>query len=113
MTAEQERAEVVVSKKLFSFRFEIEETLSVKDIWPDGDAPENPTADDVRKVFMNSCRGNVIRGMEDWGLLDSYSSEYDIDIVELKPMRPPMDIWRQAYELFSLAAERWENEGGR
>ena len=44
--------------------------LSVEDVWPDGDAPENPTADDVAQVMRDggSCR-TVLR---DWNLDDDY-----------------------------------------
>ncbi len=46
----------------------LDATLSIEDIWPDGDAPENPTAADV-KTFMESC-GTKRWVLDDWGLLD-------------------------------------------
>lgn len=40
--------------------------LGIENIWPDGDAPENPTAEDVAAV-MEKCGGRR-RVMDDWGL---------------------------------------------
>lgn len=48
--------------KHFLFEWVGSETLSVTDIWPDGDAPENPTTEDVL-AKIKSCGGiqDVIR----------------------------------------------------
>lgn len=43
-----------------------EATLSVDEIWPDGDAPENPTRDDVIAVMQKS--GSAYRLAQDWNL---------------------------------------------
>ena len=43
-----------------------EETLTVDEIWPDGDAPENPTAEDVMGE-IRKC-GSVSRCVIDWNL---------------------------------------------
>jgi hypothetical protein len=40
-------------KKLFEICIEYRETLSAKEIWPDGDGPENPTEDDVYEAMQN------------------------------------------------------------
>lgn len=40
--------------------------LSVDEIWPDGNAPENPTRDDVIAVMQQS--GSVARLCRDWSL---------------------------------------------
>lgn len=51
----------------FHVRFDADWTLDVEDIWPDGDAPANPTAEDVRRVIME-C-GGILRVMRDWDLV--------------------------------------------
>jgi hypothetical protein len=56
--------------KRFDFDISITATLTVDDIWPDGDAPENPTVSDVRRVFIESGRGNVMRAAHEWCLDD-------------------------------------------
>jgi hypothetical protein len=43
-------------------------TLSVSDIWPDGDAPDDPTAEDVA-ALMEKC-GGLHGVLYDWCLLD-------------------------------------------
>lgn len=40
-------------------------SLEVDEIWPDGDAPDNPTVDDVRKVMPS----HVNRLITDWNLV--------------------------------------------
>ncbi len=40
--------------------------LEISEVWPDGDAPDNPTAEDVAKT-MREYGYNLIR---DWGLDD-------------------------------------------
>jgi hypothetical protein len=44
--------------------------LSVGDIWPDNDAPDNPTAQDVIGQ-MRKC-GSVVRVIREWNLIDSF-----------------------------------------
>lgn len=58
-----------MSKK-FCIRLEGEVELSVEDVWPDGDAPENPTADDVLEVL--NAGGGVYRVMLDWSMDDAF-----------------------------------------
>lgn len=53
-------------KKYFSVTIESE--ISSEEVWPDGDAPENPTAEDVAKV-MRGC-GNETTVVNDWFLID-------------------------------------------
>ncbi len=40
--------------------------LTVEQVWPDGDAPDNPTADDVAAV-IKQC-GGLRRVLDDWNL---------------------------------------------
>ena len=63
-----------LSPKVFCFSISGEAALAVEDIWPDGDAPENPTLDDVLKV-ITGCGGRL-RVLEDWDLLD----DLDLDV---------------------------------
>ncbi|NBU69879.1 MAG: hypothetical protein EBS53_00225 [Bacteroidetes bacterium] len=60
--------EVRGKMKKFIIRYEAEATLDVKALWPDGDAPENPTEDDVREL-IESC-GGIHRVLDDWNLGD-------------------------------------------
>jgi len=41
--------------------------LTVEEIWPDGNAPENPTAEDV--VAQMRATGSVSNVMSEWGLM--------------------------------------------
>lgn len=41
-------------------------TLTEDEIWPDGDAPKNPTRDDVEKLIRES--GPLDRVLRDWSL---------------------------------------------
>lgn len=41
--------------------------LGLDDIWPDGDAPENPTAEDVA-ALMRKC-GSKHRVLDEWDLV--------------------------------------------
>jgi hypothetical protein len=54
-------------KLTFTIEINISESFTVDDIWPDGDAPENPTADDVRALFLKKAH-NVHQTCTDWGL---------------------------------------------
>jgi hypothetical protein len=55
-----------VTAKHFHIEWGGEETLTVEEIWPDGDAPENPTVDDVIEVMRKS--GSISRLCQDWNL---------------------------------------------
>lgn len=41
--------------------------MPLSEIWPDGDAPANPTEEDVAEAMRNY--GSVERVIEDWDLL--------------------------------------------
>lgn len=70
-------------KKQFVFSVSGSVTLSVDEIWPDGDAPENPTADDVRCVIAEE--GGFGRVLGDWSLEDAF----DFDVFEIQPRKEP------------------------
>jgi len=42
--------------------------LNTDEIWPDGDAPENPTAEDVAKAMRDYCKGDMFLLISDWNL---------------------------------------------
>lgn len=50
----------------FRIMIEIDETLSIAELWPDGDAPPNPTVGDV-EALIEKC-GGVVKIMRDWSL---------------------------------------------
>lgn len=56
--------------KLFELTVEGSVVLSADDIWPDGDAPENPTAADVAKLIQRD--GGLDRVLIDWSLDDEF-----------------------------------------
>jgi hypothetical protein len=60
------------SSKRFTFEIGTTLDLSADDIWPDGDAPDEPTVDDVLAV-IKQC-GGARRILSDWDL------DRDIDI---------------------------------
>lgn len=57
-----------MDESIFLFRLEVEHELNLEQIWPDGDAPEHPTVEDV-KAAVESCGGQH-RVCEDWMLTD-------------------------------------------
>ena len=67
-----------IKSVMFHFSISVETSLGIEDIWPDGDAPENPTVDDVLKVIAK-CGGKR-RVLEDWNLVD----DLDLDVSDSK-----------------------------
>lgn len=61
-------------------------TLDEKDVWPDGDAPEEPTAEDVKAV-MERCgmKSTVLR---EWDLLQ------DIEVTVSEQGKNHQRVWR-------------------
>jgi hypothetical protein len=68
--------------KKFRIRIDIEATLTVDQLWPDGDAPENPTVEDVLKVIDDAGRLDII---EDWCLVSDDRQCISVDGVPLHP----------------------------
>lgn len=58
------------NRKVQGFNFDLQALLwlNLEQIWPDGDAPENPTAADVAKV-IEQC-GGLATVIREWGLED-------------------------------------------
>lgn len=65
----------------FTIRIPSDFELTVEDIWPDGDAPENPTPEDVKKVIKEA--GGIVTILRDWDLLD----RTDFEVLDTTP--PP------------------------
>lgn len=58
---------------IFTIHIETDMELTVDEIWPDGDAPKNPTAEDVAEAMERTndgLRTNKRRVLDDWCLLD-------------------------------------------
>lgn len=53
---------------MFRMSISIEAHLTKEELWPDGDAPENPTAKDVVEL-IRKC-GGATKIIEDWNLDD-------------------------------------------
>lgn len=70
-----------MSKPMFHFSITHYSSLSVEEIWPDGDAPENPTVDDVLKVIEKY--GGKMRVLSDWNL----DADLDLDVSDGKTSR--------------------------
>lgn len=61
------------AKKTFFIEVGDEAHLTVDEIWPDGDAPENPTREDViEKIRATESRFSFASnwGFEDWASVD-------------------------------------------
>lgn len=50
----------------WTITIEAEEPINVDEVWPDGDAPSDPTAEDVAKVMRQ--HGPKMRTLHDWML---------------------------------------------
>jgi len=69
-----------MSEKMFTLSFDVYESFSVNELWSDGDAPENPTIEDV-KALIDKC-GGVKRVLHDWNLIDRFD-EFDVSSYEV------------------------------
>lgn len=61
--------------KSFHISYTVQADLKLEHIWPDGDAPENPTADDVRAKL--NAHGPVDQVINDWAL-DSFGNDWEV-----------------------------------
>lgn len=61
--------------KRFQITYEVDETLDEDSLWPDGNVPKNPTAEDVRKLIQKA--GGIVRVIDSWGL-----GGHDFDVRE-------------------------------
>ena len=65
--------------KQFRITYTIDVTLSENDIWPDGDAPENPTAEQVAALIRKE--GGFPKIIDEWNLDDGFN-KYNFDVTE-------------------------------
>lgn len=54
--------------RTFTFDITISHTFTIDELWPDGDAPENPTTRNVYDL-VEQC-GGLARVINDWDLVD-------------------------------------------
>lgn len=64
--------------KTFRIEINISEDLTVKELWPDNNGPENPTREDVL-ALIKQCGGLQI--IHDWNL----GTDFDIEVVDHEP----------------------------
>lgn len=62
--------------KRFRISLRIDSELSVDELWPDGNAPEDPTTDDVRALVEED--GGIRRVLRDWNLIDGDCDDYSV-----------------------------------
>jgi len=64
-----------MNKIIFGVAIEGYYEFAVEEVWPDGDAPDNPTPEDVRNVMQDA--GTKNRVLDDWGLLSDLNVTVD------------------------------------
>ena len=70
-----------MSRDGFNIHIEADFWLTLAEIWPDGDAPEDPVAVDVKAV-MEAC-GSKSSVLRDWEL--AHDLEVDVEGVRVWP----------------------------
>lgn len=68
--------------KTFVIQYNMFTRLTEQEIWPDGDGPEDPSCEDVKKAIDKA--GGILKVIGDWNL-DEYRPEYDVDIWPTPP----------------------------
>jgi hypothetical protein len=58
---------MTTTNKRFIFSVQVDHVLSVDEIWPEGNAPENPTAEDAYNEFLD-CAHTVCDGLQRWNI---------------------------------------------
>jgi len=64
-------------KKAFEIEVRCISTLEIDELWPDGDAPENPTTRDVEILIEQY--GGILTVLRDWGLWE----DLDFEVIDL------------------------------
>lgn len=62
--------------KTFGIEINIYNKLTEKELWPDGDGPENPTEEDVKKLIEK--HGGIANIIKDWNLYNDWTSRTKI-----------------------------------
>lgn len=73
------KREIELGRKLSKFRFEfgVDITLHEDQIWPDGDAPENPTVEDVQEL-LDDLGMSATCTINEWNLIRRDEDEFKI-----------------------------------
>lgn len=86
-------------KKTFNITLKIESSLTVDEIWPDGDAPENPTKEDVLFEMKESISShsplegeNAVLLVKEWNL-DQDAGQLEIEEVNSKKLDNILKSW--------------------
>lgn len=79
--------EVAVSEKRFAITYEVHCVLTVSQLWPDGDAPGNPTAIDVEGLIADE--GGYLAILSEWNLHDEEGIGWVVEVKERSP-RPDL-----------------------
>lgn len=66
----------------FKFKCSYEVTLNEAQIWPDGDAPDNPTVKDVRNLL--SDMGPNYHIIDDWNLIPKENDLCNVKVSKVK-----------------------------
>lgn len=67
-----------MTDKRFRLHFEIDSTLDIPSLWPDGNAPENPTVKDV--LALIDKEGGILSIIGEWNLgIDGDFSVEEVD----------------------------------
>ena len=66
--------------KRFQIVYKVDVTLSASALWPDGDMPKEPNAEQVRKLIEDS--GGILRVIDEWNIGGD-----DFDVFEVAPKK--------------------------
>ena len=66
--------------KLFIISYEMETELDTHQLWPDGDAPDNPSCEDVRSLIEE--HGGIVRVIKAWNLVPWGDRSYEVREIE-------------------------------
>lgn len=66
--------------KLFIISYEMKTELDIHQLWPDGDAPDNPSCEDVRSLIEE--HGGIVRVIKAWNLDPWGDRSYEVREIE-------------------------------
>jgi hypothetical protein len=86
----------------FVVRFEVEHVLNLDNIWPDGDAPENPTVEDVYRTMRT--HGKPPMGHAALDILREWNLDKGAEIV-VRPVSLSQEVSTKSLSRDSLAKD--------
>ena len=92
-------------QQTFSIHIDIDETLTVDEIWPDGDAPENPTADDVRVKLFGE------KGVKYDDLIGDIEMVGEVRVSDVRISKHDMARLERDQQRLAAAAEKLKGKG--